>query len=231
MRRADRLFQIIQIMRRHSVTTARRLSEELEVSERTIYRDIRDLISSGVPIEGEAGVGYALSRYYDFPPLMFTKDELEALVLGARIVQSWADSGLATAAEDILTKVEAVLPKQLKNQIKASPLFSLNFDTSQNANKHLELLRSHIGKQKKVFMSYTRGDGCKSERTVRPLCLSFVAPIWLLTGWCELRNDFRNFRIDRIHEIKECEEGFADEPGKTLNDFLRKMNSKQNHDT
>lgn len=124
VRRADRLFRIIQILRRRRVTTARRLAEELEVSARTVYRDVQDLVASGVPIEGEAGVGYVLRRGYDLPPLMFTEDEIEALVLGARIVGSWADAALARAAGDVLVKVDAVLPPRLKHRLIDSPLHS-----------------------------------------------------------------------------------------------------------
>src|SRR2546422_7203835 len=110
MRRADRLFRIVQRLRRRGATTARQLAEALEVSERTVYRDIRDLLVSGVPIRGEAGVGYALDRSYELPPLMFDEEEIEALVLGARIVRAWADKKLARAAEEALQKIETVLP-------------------------------------------------------------------------------------------------------------------------
>src|SRR5437899_1479879 len=110
MRRADRLFQIVQRLRRRGVTTAAQLAQALEVSERTVYRDVRDLQLSGVPILGEAGVGYALPRGFDLPPLMFTEEELEALVVGARMVQAWGDQKLARAAEDALSKIETVVP-------------------------------------------------------------------------------------------------------------------------
>lgn len=124
MRRADRLFQIIQTLRRRRVVTAAYLAEELEVSERTIYRDMRDLSLSGVPIQGEAGVGYALPAGFDLPPLMFTEEELEALVLGARMVESWGDPKLATAARQALNKVEVVLPERLRLQGAEPPLFA-----------------------------------------------------------------------------------------------------------
>jgi predicted DNA-binding transcriptional regulator YafY len=128
MRRADRLFRIVQRLRRRTaVVTAARLAHELEVSERTIYRDVADLVASGVPIEGEAGVGYRLPRGgFDLPPLMFNEEEIEALVLGARVVKGWGDPALARAAEDVLTKVEAVLPPKLKGRIADATLFALN---------------------------------------------------------------------------------------------------------
>ncbi|MBU3914700.1 YafY family transcriptional regulator [bacterium] len=220
MRRADRLFQIIQILRRRRTITASVLSEKLEVSKRTIYRDVSDLIQSGVPIEGEAGVGYLLSSYYDLPPLMFTEDEIESLVLGARIVKSSADKGLAKAAESILSKVETILPDHLKQRIENSPLFSVNFDFSDEQSRTLEQLRIAISKPIKIRFSYIREDKLLSERTVRPLGLSFIPPVWLLTAWCELRNEFRNFRPDRINNLEFLRETFPEEPGKTMADYL-----------
>jgi predicted DNA-binding transcriptional regulator YafY len=127
MRRADRLFQLIQLLRRRDVATAAWLAVELEVSERTVYRDVRDLVLSGVPIEGEAGVGYILRRGFDLPPLMFTEAELEAMVLGARVVTSWGDAGLARGARDALARVESVLPDRLKQKLEKTPLFAPSF--------------------------------------------------------------------------------------------------------
>ena len=124
MRRADRLFQIIQILRRGQLTTAQALADELEVSSRTIYRDVADLIGSGVPVEGAAGAGYLLRDGYDLPPLMFSPTELEALVLGVRIVASWADAELGRAAQDVLAKVEAVLPEPLRVRLDTMPLLA-----------------------------------------------------------------------------------------------------------
>ncbi len=226
MRRADRLFQIIQIMRRHKITTAARLADELEVSERTVYRDIRDLISSGVPISGEAGVGYALSKTYDFPPLMFTRDEIESLVLGARIVKSFGDKKLARAAEEILVKVEEVLPVNLKEKISKSNLYSVNFKCSEKTAENLEEIRVFITKQKKIEIYYESVKDNKTKRVIRPLSLFFTGPEWLLTAWCELRNDFRNFRVDRLKTIIELDESFSHEPGKTINDFFKRVNKE-----
>jgi predicted DNA-binding transcriptional regulator YafY len=123
MRRADRLFQIVQILRRRRLTTARQLADRLCISERTVYRDIRDLIASGVPVEGEAGVGYRL-RGFDLPPLMFTREEVEALVLGARIVQSWTDPELAGAAAEAIAKIEAVLPQDRSHLVQGTQLYA-----------------------------------------------------------------------------------------------------------
>lgn len=220
MRRADRLFQIIQILRRKKIVTAAQLAEELEVSERTVYRDISDLIGSGVQLQGEAGIGYTLSSLYDFPPLMFSDDEVEALVLGARIVAKWADPKLACAADDILSKVETVLPERLKSKIQQLPLYSLNFEYSEKDMVHLHILRRATSQFLKVRLHYRREDGSGSDRVVRPLCLSFTPPQWLLSAWCELRQQFRNFRLDRIESLEELNEPFEAEPGKTLDDFM-----------
>ncbi len=221
MRRADRLFQIIQILRRRRVTTAARLAEDLEVSERTIYRDVRDLILSGVPIEGEAGVGYALPRGFDLPPLMFTEDEIEALVLGARAVESFADPGLVKAAREVLAKVETVLPDRLKSRVEESALYSVNFHPITDIAEQLARLRLAVRERRKVLFAYHRADGEGSLRTVRPLCLAFMAPRWLLTGWCELRDDFRSFRIDRMTDLRVLDATFIEEPGRSLEDFFR----------
>jgi predicted DNA-binding transcriptional regulator YafY len=131
MRRADRLFRIIQILRRGNVTTAMQLASELEVSVRTVYRDMQDLMASNVPIEGEAGTGYVLADEYDLPPLMFSRDEVEALTLGARMVTCWGDKHLAQAARDILSKVDAVLPEAQKNTLKTTSLFSMSFQNTE----------------------------------------------------------------------------------------------------
>lgn len=223
MRRADRLFQIIQILRRGGLTTAAQLAQELEVSVRTIYRDIQDMMASGVPIEGEAGVGYLLADSYDLPPLMFNRVEIEALVLGARMVACWGDQELANAAHDILAKVEAVLPKPLKSTLDATALYSLNFSNTEAEKGHLAILRDAIRERHKVRLHYRDAKEEDSQRIVRPLCLSFFAPRWMVTTWCELRSGFRNFRLDRIQEISALDDSFTDEPGKSLDDFLRLM--------
>ncbi len=144
MRRADRLFQVIQLLRRRNVATAAWLAQELEVSERTIYRDVRDLVLSGVPIEGEAGVGYLLRRGFDLPPLMFTDSEIEAMVLGARVVQSWGDAGLAKAAGDALASVESVLPERLQARLNGTPLFAPGFHVRTHVAEALTTLRGAI---------------------------------------------------------------------------------------
>lgn len=221
MRRADRLFRIIQILRSAGGVTAAELAKVLEVSPRTIYRDIQTLIASGVPIEGEAGMGYARLRGFDLPPLMFTGEEIEALVLGARMVETWGDPDLVKAAREALSKIETVLPDRLKARVGNSALFSVPFDFDRERDERLALLRSSIRERRKVRFSYTRGDKGKSTRTVRPLCLAFMAPTWTLCAWCELRKDFRTFRLDRMRSFRVLDKTFEDEPQKSLEAFLR----------
>ena len=220
MRRAERLFQIVQLLRSRNVTTAARLAEELEVSERTIYRDIADLVSSGVPIDGEAGVGYIMRGGFDLPPLMFTPEEIEALVLGARVVMSWTDPTMARAARDVLGKVEAVLPERLRASLAETALFAPNFG-GRRETPNLTALRTCMRERRKVRFGYTRGDGARSIRTVQPLGLFFWGATWSVVGWCEHRDAFRSFRLDRIEGLRVLEQNFEDVPGRTLNDYLR----------
>ncbi len=225
MRRADRLFQLIQILRRRRVTTAARLAEELEVSLRTVYRDVRDLIASGVPIEGEAGVGYAL-RGFDLPPLMFTQEEIAALVLGARLVESQGDPALKRAARDVLAKVAAVLPPDLERRVQSTPLFAPAFARDEPLAALLGVLRVAVETRETVAFSYKDKTGARSTRRARPLCLTYFAPNWLLTGWCETREDFRNFRLDRMENLTRTGERFDPAPGRDLDTFLRRVTGR-----
>ena len=222
MRRADRLFEIIQLMRRKSPVTARDLSEALKVSERTIYRDIQDLIASGVPIDGEAGVGYVLRAGFDLPPLMFKEQEIEALVLGARIVESWADAELAEAATNAIAKIEAVIPDRLRGYMANTALLAPPHNYMEPIRFDLAELRKALRSQLKVHFRYRDYLARETVRTVRPLSLAYFGPVWLLAAWCELRDDFRTFRLDRIDDFKILNERFRSEPGKTLHDFLKR---------
>jgi len=226
MRRADRLFQIIQLLRHRRITTASWLAEELEISERTVYRDISDLMTSGVPIEGEAGVGYILRKGFDLPPLMFTQDEIAALSFGARIVQSWADPALAKSAEQALNKIEAVLPDTLKHRIEHTPLFSPMVRLPSEVADLLSQLRDAIARSQKVSFRYTRLDGETSSRVVWPLGLFFWGQVWTLGSWCELREQHRSFRLDRIISIELSTETYPNIPGRTLKDFLQTYDCK-----
>jgi predicted DNA-binding transcriptional regulator YafY len=219
MRRADRLFQIVLHLRRRRVVTARDLARSLEVSERTIYRDVQDLSACGLPIESAAGVGYRLRRGFDLPPLMFDREELQALRLGARMVRSWADPGLSEAAGNALRKIEAVLPPDLEDPGEA--LYAPSH--RPYPVQHVGLLRHAILEHRKARFDYTREDGAASDRTVWPLGLFYWGAVWTLVAWCELRNDHRNFRLDRIADLGVLDEPFTLEPGQTLEDFLRKV--------
>lgn len=220
MRRTDRLFSIIQLLRRKKVVTAATLAERLEVSERTIYRDIRDLVLSGTPVEGEAGVGYRLRAGYDLPPLMFDENEIEALVIGARIVASVADEELASGSRSALAKVETILPRNLAARLGASRLYAPGTHVGRRIASALKPIRSAAAAKKKLRFRYTREDGAPSSRVVRPLGAFFWGQVWTLGAWCELRNDFRNFRLDRMTRIEVLETSFSDEPGRSLRDYL-----------
>ena len=222
MRRAERLFQIIQILRRSkSIVRACELAEELEVSERTIYRDIAALKAERVPIDGEAGIGYRLGKGYDLPPLMFTQDELEALLIGARIVQTWADPELGRAADDLLAKIRAVLPRDLRPRLDGLQLVSPPSWRKPDVTIDVARVRAWLHQQQKLRLSYQDEKGRQTERDIRPLTLAFYPPVWLLLAWCELRNDFRVFRIDRIIEAEFLQDRFGEEPGKRLVDYLK----------
>lgn len=228
MRRAERLFQILLLLGRGRVLTARRLAEALEVSPRTVYRDIQDLILSGVPIDGAAGVGYVLRRGFHVPPLMFTADELQALALGTRIVQSWADRELAAAAVNALAKIEAVLPPRLRPAIENLRLFAPDLSIPESLAQTLAALRKAVAEGRKVHFAYTRADGVSSQRTVWPLGLFYWGAKWTLASWCELRDDFRDFRVDRIADLQVLAERVAAEPGKTLQEYLRYVCATEN---
>jgi predicted DNA-binding transcriptional regulator YafY len=231
MRRADRLFQIIQILRRRRIVTARLLAEELEVSERTIYRDISDLVSSGVPIEGEAGVGYLLRPGFDLPPLMFTSAEVQALILGMRVVSSWGDAGLAKAATAALERVEAALPEKLRSNFDSTHLYAPGFHVRPEVLERLGELRQAVDTRHKVFLCYRDTEGATTERTVRPLGLFFWGYGWSFVAWCELRVGFRQFRLDRVVSHQVLDERFEDEAGKRLDDFYEEVERESGRDS
>ncbi|MBS1767906.1 MAG: YafY family transcriptional regulator [Acidobacteria bacterium] len=221
MRRADRLFQIVQILRRDRVTTGAKLAAELGISPRSLYRDVADLMASGVPIESEAGVGYRLPRHFELPPLMFTVDEVEALVAGARMVEAWADPGLREAARSLVRKAEAVLPSRAR--LEDLPIVVPDFHIPSGAAAFLGDLRAAMRERRKVRFRYARKDGESSVRVVWPLGLAFWGSGWSLAAWCELRNDFRTFRPDRIEGLEALEETFEPVEGRGFDDYLRRQ--------
>lgn len=227
MRRADRLFEIVHHLRGRRLTTAAQLANWLEVSERTIYRDIADLLASGIPIDGEAGVGYRLHPDFDLPPLMFNRNEIEALVIGARMVESWGGPGLAHGARTALAKIATALPKDKRIAIDSSRLFSPDVFVNPRISAEVDKLRTAIDNHRRVRMDYRDGDGRDTQRLVWPLGLFFWGNAWSLGAWCELRRDFRNFRLDRIAMCEMLDERFPDEAGKRLADYLRAMSCSE----
>ncbi len=220
MRPADRLFQIVLLLGRGRVVTAKTLAQRLEVSERTIYRDIQDLANSGVPIEGEAGVGYCLRRGYQMPPLMFDEQELQALLFGADVAKSWGDARMADAADRILAKIDAVLPDRLRPQLHSQRLVVPDERMPESTTRMLGDVRDAINNRMRMFIEYRDVERDTSERIVWPLTLAYWGLSWTLGAWCELRQDFRNFRIDRITSARGLRSTFPNEPGKRLEDYF-----------
>lgn len=221
MRRADRLFQIVQHFRGGRLVTAQKLGAWLEVSERTIYRDIADLQATGVPIDGEAGVGYIMREGFDLPPLMFTRDEIVALVAGARMVRAFGGAAMARAADEALVKIGAVLPAAEKDRIARTEIHTPMWVVTDTDRKAIDIAERAIESRTVLTLDYRDEAGKTSLRDVRPLGLWFWGKVWTLVAWCEMRNDFRAFRIDRVVSIAASERRFKPERGKLLADFYR----------
>jgi len=226
MRRADRLFQIVQYLRGGRLLTAKQLSDRLEVSERTIYRDISDLISTGVPIDGEAGVGYLMRSGFDLPPLMFTRSEIVALVGGARMMREWGGASMALAAEEALIKINAVLPDDLQGHADGVSIHSINAGTiSSEVKVMIDRLEKEIDDRRRLQIDYTDLRDQVSQRVINPLGLWFWGRVWTLVAWCELRDDFRVFRLDRITDIETLDQ-FRPERAKSLATFYTREVAK-----
>jgi predicted DNA-binding transcriptional regulator YafY len=224
MRRADRLFQIVQLIRGRRLTTAAHLAQRLEVSERTIYRDVADLQHQGVPIEGEAGVGYRLGAGFDLPPLMFTHDEARALVASVRMAQVWQDPALARAAEVALGKILSVLPVAARVAAQSMAIYAPPIGLEPAVQTTLHTLREAVQARRKLQVDYRDASDQPSQRTLRPLGCFYWGKVWTLAAWCEARQAFRSFRLDRIRSVRVMPGpagGFRAEPGKTLADYLR----------
>jgi predicted DNA-binding transcriptional regulator YafY len=224
MRRADRLFQIVQHLRGRRLTTAAQLAGWLQVSERTVYRDIRDLSISGVPVEGEAGVGYRLRPGFDLPAIMFTMDEVEALVAGARVIEAWGGPALGRHARSAIAKIALALPAARREEIERTRLFAPGFLVPEGAAAGLETVRQAILQRRKLHIDYVDGSDCASTRTIDPLALNFWGTTWSVAAWCESRAGFRVFRLDRIRRLEMAEVRFEEIPGRTLADFLESVN-------
>lgn len=211
MRRADRLFQIIQVLRRtRKPLTAEAIASELETSKRTIYRDVATLIGQRVPIRGEAGTGYVLEKGFDMPPLMLTPDEIEAAVLGAQWVAGRADPVLAKAAHDLIAKIVETIPERLQPLAlepasRAPPKWEDEDETID-----MTRLRAHIHAEKKIQLDYRDERGRGTQRTIWPIAVGYLETVRHLAGWCELRGDFRSFRIDRIVQADFLDERYPE---------------------
>lgn len=214
------MFQIVLQLGRGRVVTARALAERFEVSERTIYRDIADLMASGVPVDGEAGVGYRLHRGYQVPPLMFDQEELQALLFGAEVAKAWGDPHMAEAADRILNKVDAVLPQKLRPELQSRHVVVPGIAMTDATAQMLGTVRESINDGVRVFLEYSDASEQPSERIVWPLTLMYWGTTWTLGAWCELRASFRSFRIDRILTARRLQTRFPDEAGRRLSDYL-----------
>lgn len=219
MRRTDRLFDIIQILRDGNLHRAQDIAATLEVSVRTIYRDMDTLAASGVPVQGERGVGYMTTQAITLPPLTLTPAELEALNLGMAIVAEAADADLKSAALSLGDKIDAVLPTRTIAEADTWKFAVYPFANAARGLAHMSTLRSAIKTRQKLHLTYRRIDKTLTERTVRPLHMEYWGRVWTLTAWCESRADFRVFRIDLIEQATALPELFVDEPGKRLSDY------------
>lgn len=219
MRKADRLFQIIQFLRCRKLTTAKWLAETLEVSERTIYRDIQHLICSGVPVDGEAGVGYILRKDYDLPPLMFDLGEITSLVIGAKMACSLGGN-VKKEAEKALAKLHSALPKKQQQEIDNIKVYAPNFGYVQYGAM-IDTFNIAISNQQIVNISYQKQQDIMPEyRQIYPLGLFFWFDKWTLVAWCLLRNDFRHFRLDRIKDYQIQDLHFTLSKEQTLEKFI-----------
>jgi predicted DNA-binding transcriptional regulator YafY len=224
VRRTDRLFEIIQIISDGRLHLARDIAETLEVSVRTVYRDIDSLVASGVPVEGERGVGYLLREPIHLPPLTLTAEELEALHFGMAVAAQATEPLLQKAAASLLAKIDRALPASRRASPQHWGFAVYPQEEAQASHPHLPALRRAVREKRKLRLLYrTPADQVAEERVVRPLQVEFWGWAWTLTAWCELRGDFRVFRADRILAAEILPDSFADEPGRNLMDYLRLM--------
>ncbi len=199
MRKASRLFEIIQVLRlARGVVTAADLAERLEVTPRSIYRDIAAFQAMRVPIEGERGLGYILRPGFDLPPLMFSVEEIEAIVLGLALLGRTGDAALNAAAKSVNRKIAAAVPEPLRRSLQSGALLAWGSPASVPETVDLSTLRQAIRDEQVLALVYRDAEGRDTERTVRPIALIYYSQTMVLVGWCELRQAIRNFRVDRI---------------------------------
>jgi predicted DNA-binding transcriptional regulator YafY len=220
MRPADRLFDIIQTLRAATrPMTAAALAERLEVTPRTVYRDIAALQASRVPIEGAAGIGYVLRRGYDLPPLMFTADEADAIALGIRLLRRIRDPKLERAAAGVLGKLAEVLPRGLQPHIVEAPVY-VSEGSAPAVGIELTDIRRAIHETRKVAIAYRDEQGRCTERTIWPIALAYYVDVTLIAAWCELRTDYRHFRIDRVARAELLADRFPADNGRLMQEWL-----------
>ncbi|MFM2613735.1 helix-turn-helix transcriptional regulator [Vibrio campbellii] len=221
MSKSERLFELLTLLRaKRYAVTAKELADTMQVSERTIYRDIQSLLNSGVPIQGEAGVGYMLQAGSHLPPLMFSEKEMMALELGMRMVRAWSDAELADASRSASAKILSVLPDKLKQQVEDCPLIVPEYHIQSESAKRGQLLRHAIDNNFKVSLDYEDESGQVTERKIQPLGQFFWGRVWTLVAWCELRQDYRQFRLDRIQAMRMHDEEFFVEETKSLKHYI-----------
>lgn len=219
MRKSERLFQLVTLLQgRRTAITGQALAEKLGVGVRTVYRDIQALVLSGVPIDGEAGIGYRLRAGFELPPLMFEMDEITALLVGNRMVQAWTDPALGMAARSAEAKILAVLTPAMRNEIARLPYRIPDFCRSERETHGL--LRRACELRLKVTVRYRDMHDAESERTLWPLGMVGWGDHWTLLAWCELRNEYRNFRFDRILRMDCLPEHYPMHPERNLDHYL-----------
>lgn len=230
MRRADRLFRIIQVLRRRKrPVTAQEIAAELEASPRTIYRDIAQLMADRVPIRGEAGIGYVLEGGFDMPPLMLTADEIEAAMLGAQWVMGRGDAALKRAASDLMAKIGAVIPEHLR-PIVVEPAGTAPPTTADAVADVIDMgkLRTAIRAQGKIKLLYRDEKGSETARIIWPIAVLYWERVRLIAGWCELRQAFRHFRTDRIAAYEFLGERYAQPRAKLKAAWQKELEAAQN---
>lgn len=224
MRKAERLNDLVHHLRRmHQAVTAESLAETFEVSPRTIYRDVQDLIDSGVPISGEAGVGYVIDKRYHLPPIMFDADEIEAIALGIGMVSNWTDEQFAAKANSAFKKIQATLPAPMINELHQISTFSAPSHYKIPWEVSFTEVRECIRRKNKVQFRYLDLQDRATHRTIWPLALVSFSPVWLLAGWCELRQSFRNFRLDRVSDFLALDDRYPNDKDKNLKAYLAQV--------
>jgi predicted DNA-binding transcriptional regulator YafY len=224
MRKSERLFQLVNLLRgRRTAITAEQLSDAMEVSVRTIYRDIQALSLSGVPVDGEAGIGYMLRAGYQLPPLMFDFDEMQALLLGASMVEAWTDPELAKGARQAIQKIRAVLPEALLIQADHQAYRVPVLESQQEVRETHLIIRRACERQQVLNLHYSDAKGTESQRRVWPLGMIFWGERWTLVAWCEKRGDYRSFRFDRVLSIDILDEFYPADDEKNLQHYIHLM--------